>query len=208
MLLQVEGKCMPQVPTLETDRLFIRPFTLEDLLYVHQLLDIELSAAEFGAEGSMTLEDRQRWLQWTVLGYDELAKLYQPPYGERAVVLREGGAIVGVCGYVPCLDAFEQLAVLRPSDEVTEGGYNSTEFGLFYAVSPRYQRRGYATEAANALIAYAFTQLRLHRVIATTTYDNAASIEVMRQLGMSIEKNPFSTPPWLQVVGILRNAAK
>jgi [ribosomal protein S5]-alanine N-acetyltransferase len=45
----------------------------------------------------------------------------------------------------------------------------------------------------------------LRRVVATTTYDNEASMGVMRKLGMRIERNPFPDPPWLQVVGILEN---
>ena len=44
--------------------------------------------------------------------------------------------------------------------------------------------------------------------IAAATYDNAASMGVMRKLGMRIEKNPLSEPPWLQVVGILENSLK
>jgi ribosomal-protein-alanine N-acetyltransferase len=43
------------------------------------------------------------------------------------------------------------------------------------------------------------------RVVATTTYENAASVRVMRKLGMRVERNPFPDPPWLQVVGLLEN---
>ena len=43
------------------------------------------------------------------------------------------------------------------------------------------------------------------RIIAETDYDNLGSMAVMRKLGMRIEKNPYSDPPWLQVVGILDN---
>ena len=84
-------------------------------------------------------------------------------------------------------------------------GLYSTEFGLFYAISPSYQRQGYASEAAQALIEYAFGQLQLKRVIATTNYDNIGSMAVMRKLGMRIERNPLAEPPWLQVVGVLEN---
>jgi RimJ/RimL family protein N-acetyltransferase len=53
------------------------------------------------------------------------------------------------------------------------------------------------------MVEYAFQNLGLRRVIATTTYDNEASMGVMRKLGMRIERNPFPDPPWLQVVGML-----
>ena len=68
--------------------------------------------------------------------------------------------------------------------------------------------QGYATEAAQALIDFAFQQLRVKRLIATTEYDNAASIGVMRKLGMTIAQNPLPDPPWLQVVGILDHPAR
>jgi RimJ/RimL family protein N-acetyltransferase len=47
--------------------------------------------------------------------------------------------------------------------------------------------------------------LHLKRVVATTDYDNVASLGVMRKLGMRIEKNPRREPPWLQVAGIVDN---
>jgi len=55
------------------------------------------------------------------------------------------------------------------------------------------------------LINFAFQQLRVKRLIATTEYENIASIGVMRKLGMTVAKNPLSDPPWLQVVGILEH---
>lgn len=55
------------------------------------------------------------------------------------------------------------------------------------------------------MIHYAFTALRLRRIIATTEYDNVGSMGVMRRVGMRLEKNPYPDPPWLQVVGILEN---
>ena len=89
------------VPPLETERLLIRAFRLEDLDVIHHILDIELRTADFGSEQAKTREERERWLQWTVLGYDELARLYQPPYGDRAVVLKSTQQVIGACGFVP-----------------------------------------------------------------------------------------------------------
>ena len=106
---------------------------------------------------------------------------------------------------MPCLTAFEQLPSFGSAGADPPARFNSTEFGLYYALSPAYHRQGYATEAAKAMIEYAFTHLNLKRIVATTTYDNAASMGVMRKVGMRIERNPYPDPPWLQVVGILEN---
>ncbi|MGH2592263.1 MAG: hypothetical protein ACRDGG_01985, partial [Anaerolineae bacterium] len=69
---------MTRMPTLETDWLMIRPFTLDDLDAIHRILDVELGDADFGSEGAKALDERRAWLQWTIISYAELAKLYQP----------------------------------------------------------------------------------------------------------------------------------
>ena len=192
------------VPPLETERLLIRAFRLEDLDVIHHILDIELRTADFGSEQARTREERERWLQWTVLSYDELARLYQPPYGDRAMVLKSTQQVIGACGFVPSLGPFGHLPSLHAASQDALAHLYSPD-GLYYALSPAYQRQGYATEAAQALINYAFTQLHLKRIVATTTYENVASIGVMRKVGMRIEKNPSPDPPGFQVVGILEN---
>lgn len=214
---------MLTLPALETERLLIRPFTLADLEDAHRLLDVELAEANLGSEKMASLAERAEWLQWSVLNEVQLAKLYQPPYGDRAVVLKASGKLIGTCGYVPLLMPFEQIpgfysaAPPGPGQDSVELGLHTAELGLytaevglytaevglFYAISPAHQRRGYASEAAAALLDAAFQQLHLRRVVATTQSDNAGSIGVMRRLGMRILVNPRPDPSWLQVVGVL-----
>jgi ribosomal-protein-alanine N-acetyltransferase len=190
---------------LETPRLLIRPFSMDDLDCVHRILDVELQDAEFGTVRSEIRAQRARWLQWTVMGYEQFSRLHQPPYGERAVVLKPAGQLIGACGLVPCLDRFEQLPLFSASPVASPVELATAEVGLYYAISPVHRRQGYAAEAAQAMLDYAFQELNLRRIIATTTYDNAASIGVMRKLGMRIERNPFPDPPWLQIVGVREN---
>jgi RimJ/RimL family protein N-acetyltransferase len=58
----------------------------------------------------------------------------------------------------------------------------SCEIG--YSVLPQFQSRGYATEAARALIAWAFSHSDVERVSAETLPELAASIRVMEKCGM------------------------
>ena len=196
---------MNQMPTLQTARLIIRPFEMVDLPQAHHLFDSEISDADLRVDKQKTLAERATWLQWTVLNYHQLAKLHQPPYGDRAIILKTSGDLIGACGYVPCLDAFYLLPNFDQSGGSTLVKRNTTELGLFYAIARAYRKQGYATEAALALIEYAFQTLDLVRVVATTEYTNAGSISVMQKLGMRVEKNPHPQPPWLQVVGVLEN---
>jgi RimJ/RimL family protein N-acetyltransferase len=181
--------------------LTIRPFEERDLDAVYQLLDVDLAAVDFGTTGDHTRAARRDWLLWSIASYEQLANLKQPPYGDRAVVLDDDGPLIGACGFVPCLNAFTQIPSLAPLGAAA-GSYTA-EVGLYYAFAPAHQRRGYATEAVQALVTFAFADLGLHRIVATTTYDNQPSIGVMRRLGMRIERNPLPDPPWLQVVGVL-----
>jgi ribosomal-protein-alanine N-acetyltransferase len=186
------------MPTLETARLIIRPLTMDDLEAVHRLLDVELGEADFAYESAKLLDEREAWLRWTVMNYEQLAKLYQPPYGDRAVDLKQSGELAGICGYVPCLAPFAAL-----EGQSSQAIDYTCELGLYYAFSPAVQRRGYATEAAQAMVDYAFQQLNLKRIVAMTTHDNAASIGVMKKLGMKLWSNPQTDPPWFQIVGVL-----
>jgi len=64
------------MPPLETARLLIRPFVMTDLDVLHQILDVELREAEFGSEGPQSFDERREWLEWAVLNYAQLAKMY------------------------------------------------------------------------------------------------------------------------------------
>ena len=190
------------MPPLETERLTIRPFVLADLDAIYQILDVELDEIA----GEQALAARRQWLAWSVLNYTALARLHQPPYGDRAIVLHATGEVIGACGFAPVLLPFGQLPTFRPAGAAPgQPARNTNEMGLYWEVSPRHQRRGYATEAGAALIRYAFSELNLARIVATTTYDNAASVGVMRKLGMTIEHNPLPEPPWMQIVGVKPN---
>ena len=198
---------MTRMPSLETARLLIRPFVMTDLDALHQIVDVELSEADFGTAGAQSLDERREWLEWAILNYDQLAKMYQPPYGDRAIVLKQTGQLIGSIGYVPCMMPFGQLTALAADLGEATRRLATCELGLYYALAPAHQRQGYTSEAAAAMVEYAFQSLGLRRVVATTTYDNEASMGVMCKLGMRIERNPFPDPPWMQVVGIIENSS-
>jgi RimJ/RimL family protein N-acetyltransferase len=185
------------MPVLETARLLVRPFEMDDLEVCHQLFEIE------AWQTGQTLDERRLWLEWTVLSNQALARLHQPPYGDRAVVLKATGEVVGSAGIVPSFGLFGRLPSFGGNAQLQ---YARPEVGLFWATRTAHLRRGYATEAAQALIDFAFGTMHLQHIVATTSYDNVASQGVMRRLGMSIEHNPSPDPPWFQVAGVLRNS--
>ncbi len=182
--------------TLDTSRLIVRAFALHDVDTYSRLLDAAFGTGAYGSP-----EQKRTMFEYQVAADAGLALLHQPPYGDRAIVLRETGEVIGSVGFAPCLMPFGQL----PSFEYTT--LFTSEIGLFWALFPEHRGHGYATEAAAAMVAYAFGQLRLRRIVATTEHDNARSIEVMRRLGMRIERNPQAEPAWFQTVGIRDSAS-
>jgi RimJ/RimL family protein N-acetyltransferase len=179
------------MPILSTARLSIRPFAESDLAEFAAIL--EADAADAGIAQRLT-----RFLRWAELNACVLADLRQPPYGDRAIVLRQTGETVGAIGLVPLLAPFGQL----PGFDA-DVALNTPEVGLYWAVAPKWRRQGIAVESASVLVRFAFETLRVRRLVAVTETDNAASIGVMRRLGMRIVRNPCQDPQWMQVVGVL-----
>ena len=56
-----------------------------------------------------------------------------------------------------------------------------------YELDPRFWGRGYATEAARAVLAFGMTRLKPHRVWAHCVADNLGSIRVLAKLGLRQE---------------------
>src|SRR5687767_12813290 len=92
-----------RIPALTTDRLVIREFVSTD-----------------------PDPARRRWLDWAVASYEQLAHLRQPPYTDRAIVLRATGELIGACGLVPCLTPFHQLPGWAELLHTTEEPASST----------------------------------------------------------------------------------
>ena len=77
---------------------------------------------------------------------------------------------------------------------------DSRQGKIGYTLNPQFQGQGYATEAAERVLAYAFDDLRLHRITAAADVRNSASVRVMERLGMRREghfiQNAFDKGEW------------
>ena len=87
-----------------------------------------------------------------------------------------------------------QLAITRRDDGRLIGnagirlnGVDSHAAEIGYELAPDEWGRGYATEAARAILRFGFAELGLHRVGAWTVADNTASARVLEKLGMTLE---------------------
>ncbi len=188
-----------KMPQFETERLIVRDFVDSDLETRRQML-----IDAFGAAAAPPLEESADWMTWTRLNVRELARIYQPPFGDRAIVLKESGALIGSVGLVAQMVPWGVLPDYRAPGQPPHT-FTSSEFGLFWAIESPYRGNAYAAEAAQPMIAFVFETLRARRVVAKTERLNLASQRVMIKLGMTIHHNPGPEPFWLEVVGVVNN---
>jgi len=87
-----------------------------------------------------------------------------------------------------------QLAIVLPTTDqlvgccgIRKAEANATVADIGYELNPAYWGRGYATEAAGAMIEFGFRELKLHRISASCVAENSASARVLEKLGMRRE---------------------
>lgn len=97
---------------------------------------------------------------------------------DLAVVLTSKGRVIGSCG----------LVVPRPG---------TGEGWIGYCYHRDYWGRGFATEAARAIVGFGFEELGTHRIFATCDAENVASARVMAKLGMRREGH-FLRNEWVK----------
>jgi RimJ/RimL family protein N-acetyltransferase len=153
----------PDFPIL-TERLVLRPFTMDDLDAVHAW---------------QSLPEVARYLYWPERTREEsriaLAAKVAVPWpnavGESvtlAVQRRDTGEVIG------------EVHVEWLHEEWRQG-----EFGFVF--HPDHGGRGYATEAAEVVLRLGFTHLGLHRIVGRCDVRNTGSIKLMERLGMRRE---------------------
>jgi RimJ/RimL family protein N-acetyltransferase len=154
---------------LETDRLRLRHLSPEgDAAFMLRLLNDASFIRNIGDRGVRSEEDATRYVA------DGPAASYaRHGFGLYLVELREDARPLGICGLV-------QRDYLDDPD-------------IGFAFLPEHGRRGYGFESAAAVKAHAFTELRVHRLLAITSMDNEPSIRLLGRIGLRFDR--MISPP-------------
>lgn len=155
---------------LQTERLLLRRFTAEDGDFLYAL-DNDPQVMRFINGGAPT--PRQVIAQEILprfCAYDQ----QQPGYGFWAAEKQAGGRFVGWFSLRPAAEAGTAV--------------------IGYRLCRAAWGQGYATEGVLALIAKAFAEMGLRRVVATTYEENLASRRVMEKAGLRLVRRFRLTP--------------
>jgi RimJ/RimL family protein N-acetyltransferase len=154
---------------IETERLNLREVTESDAAFVLELLNDPDFVRHVADRGVRTLEDARRYIA------ERFTAAYaREGFGFWLVEPKESGLPAGICGLV-------RRDTLPGVD-------------IGYAFLPPFRSKGYAFEAASAVLAYARDVLKLKRLLAITSPDNAVSMRVLEKLGLRFERMVRLTP--------------
>jgi RimJ/RimL family protein N-acetyltransferase len=151
------GRHASVVPTLETDRLLLRPFVVEEDLDAYAAMMAEPDVCRYLGHAPCTRADAWRQLA-LFLGHEQLRG-----YTLHAVVERETGDLVG------------RVGLWNPE------GWPGLEVGWTLAL-PAWGK-GYATEAAAAWRDYAYEVLDAPELCSIVHRDNLPSARVAERIG-------------------------
>lgn len=150
---------------LETERLRLRPFILEDAPALFQL-NINREVTRYTGDAPFKNEEEARTF---VLNYisDSQGQYVQYNMGRLAAVRKEDGAFIGWAGFK-----------YHPKQDFVDMGYRlmKTEWG-----------KGYATELAARVVKHGFQDHNMREIIAHVHEDNIGSQRVVEKIGMRLD---------------------
>ncbi len=148
---------------LETDRLLLRTFNPSDCDAMTAINQDAEVMRHFPSVG--TREETEEHIQRIMAHQDKYG------YSLYAVELKTTHEMIGFVGLIH-----------RTKDEFNAPFMPATEIG--WRLASKHWNQGYATEAAKAVLAYAFAQLKLNDIISFTAVPNAPSRRIMEKIGM------------------------
>ena len=149
--------------TIETKNLILRRFTYEDSTDMLKYWIADESVQSMYSEPVYTTQEQVRGLLDKYIGSYENADYYR-----WAVILKESGECIGQIAYF-LVDTKNNFAEIE------------------YCIGTDFQCRGFATEAAKAVIEYGFEKIQLHKVQICHKSINVPSRRVIEKCGFCYE---------------------
>jgi ribosomal-protein-alanine N-acetyltransferase len=148
---------------LETDRLVLRELTPADAAFILELLNEPAFITFIGDKGVRDFPGAVKYIRT-----GPMASSARNGFGLWRVALKADDTPIGICGLL-------KRDTLDHPD-------------LGYALLARHGGKGYAFEAASAVLIHGRTVLKLGSVLAVTAQENPASISLLQKLGFKFER--------------------
>jgi ribosomal-protein-alanine N-acetyltransferase len=150
--------------TYETERLIIKPITLDDAAFLLDLYNRPKFIQYIGDKNLRSIDDAQTYIQNRFL-----PQLERSGFGNYTITLKENNETIGAVGI------FE-----RDGLPIMDIGYSFLE---------EYEGKGYAYEAAIKVKEIGMTDFGLEKLSAITSKENVASQKLLGKLGLAYVKD-------------------
>jgi [ribosomal protein S5]-alanine N-acetyltransferase len=149
-------------PNLETERLLLRRFVLEDAEDMFQYGSDPEVTKYLTWDTHQTIDDSTGFIKYTLDRYEK------DETGDWGIVLKENNKFIGSCGFVWV-------------EEKNKCGH------IGYVLSRKYWNKGIMSEAIRELVQFGFESMNLNRIESVHCLPNEASGKVMKKAGMQFE---------------------
>ncbi|BBF43591.1 acetyltransferase [Lachnospiraceae bacterium KM106-2] len=153
---------MKKASIIDTEQLLLREVTWDDLQSWHEILSDEETMQYYPKPFDLT--KTKQWIQWNLDNYSKYG------FGLWAVILKETNQFIGDCGMT-----MQNIH-----------GKLSPEIG--FHLNKKFWRKGYASEAAKACLAYAFEHTDFDEIYCYQKYTNIPSRKMAEKMGMTLRE--------------------
>lgn len=145
---------------ISTKRMLMRPLTVGDIEEFYEIVKKNNVGKWLGIGSGMSFEESRQYVKKIIQHWNKYS------FGVWAVVNKSTKAIMGHCG-------------LRYLDD-------TNDIEIIYLLDPKYWGMGYATEAGNAAVNFAFNSLKINKLIERVRKNNIKSKQVIDSLDFSL----------------------
>ncbi|HEX8369890.1 MAG TPA: GNAT family N-acetyltransferase [Pyrinomonadaceae bacterium] len=149
------------LPKIETERLLLRMYRPDELEDVYRLItdrDVQRFLPDYSIEKEEVLTSLPRRLE----------RWRERGFAQLGVFEKDTEKLTGYCG-------------LQYLDE-------TPEVEIYYGFFKEFRGKGYATEAAKALLRFGFEEATLEKIVGATHPENFPSQNVLKRIGLNREK--------------------
>ena len=159
---EMEAEFFRDFKPLKTERLIIRKLTLDDAKDIYEFTSLKETSEFLTWYPHQNIETTRKFLE------DLQVKYRKNLPSQWGIELLTENKIIGIAGFI----------TFFPEHKKGE---------LAFVLSPKYQNRGYMTEALGIIVHFGFEVMELNRIEAKCEIDNFASERVLQKIGMQLE---------------------
>lgn len=160
---------------LESERLLVRTLRQDDLSDYHGLVYSDEEVCRFYSGEPMSLDEAREHLSYRIL------EAQYSDFQRWAIERKKDGQFIGIVG----LEAGPNFWYRFKNDP--EPTYNTVEVEMSFALGRAYWGKGFATEACACTIEYAFSELKIPRLLGGFALGNTRSQRLHERLNFAIE---------------------